>query len=211
MFRRPDGKTFTRDPADVDPAVDVYASVAGDLAPWLAAGFVEHRRENRYVVPTTTAGGSEPPAGVSFVTADRADEDRLRTLDDLLRQDVPGTGGWRWTPAEFRDETRSNPHFDPEVYVVAVDDASGAYVGIARIWLRSAGAHLGFVGVAREHRRHGIAAALLARLFGVLEERGLHDVTTEIDVTNVASRGLIEPLGARVVGRSVEVVRRASA
>jgi ribosomal protein S18 acetylase RimI-like enzyme len=202
VFRRPDGRTFTRDPADVDDAVDVYASVTGDLAPWTAAGFVEHRRENRYLVPTTTAGSGEPPPGISFLTADRVDEDRLRELDDLLRQDVPGTDGWHWEPADFHEETWDNPHFDPELYVVA------PYVGIARIWLRAAGPHLGFVGVVREYRRRGIASALLGRVFGTLAARGIHEVTTEIDVTNAASRGLIEPLGARVVGESVEVVRR---
>lgn len=36
---------FTRAPTDVDDGVDVYASVDGDPEPWLAAGFVEHRRD----------------------------------------------------------------------------------------------------------------------------------------------------------------------
>jgi len=197
---------FTRDPSDVDDAVDVHASVHDDLAPWLAAGFVEQRRENRYVVPTTTSSSREPPPGVSFITADAVDERRLRQLDDELRQDVPGTDGWRWEPHDFRVETWESPHFDPEVYVVAVD-AGGRYVGIARIWMRAAGAHLGFIGVARAYRRRGIASALLGRVFGVLAARGITEVTTEIDVANVASRATIEPLGARVLGETVEVVR----
>lgn len=207
MFRRPDGRTFTCDPHDVDDPVDMYASVNGDLELWLAAGFVERRRENRYVVPTTTAAAGDPPSGYRFVRADAVDEDRLRRLDDLLRQDVPGTDGWRWEPADFRDETWGNPHFDPELYVVAVDETSGEYVGIARIWLRTRGAHLGFIGVAHEHRRRGGASALLGRVFGVLAARGIAEVTTEIDVENIASRRTIEPLGARVIGTTVEVVR----
>lgn len=208
MFHRPDGRVFTRDPTDVDDNVDVHASVEGDLAPWLTAGFVEHRRENRYVVPTATARRSQPPPGIGLVTADEVDADRLRELDDLLRQDVPGTGGWRWEPEDFRDETWRSPHFDPRLYVVAVDEADGAYVGIARVWLRAAGPHLGLIGVRREYRRRGIASALLARVFGVLAARGIAEVTTEIDVTNLASRATIEPLGARVVGETVELVRR---
>lgn len=201
MFRRPDGRAFTRDPADVDDAVDVYASVDGDLEPWLAAGFVEHRRENRYVVWTEARATPSPPTGISFVTVDRVDLDRLRVLDDLLRQDVPGTDGWRWEPDAFVAETSAA---EPELYVVAVDDANGEYVGIVRVW----GTRLGFVGVARDSRRRGIARALLGRVFAVLAARGITEVTTEIDVQNVASRRTIEPLGSRVVGQSVELVRR---
>jgi ribosomal protein S18 acetylase RimI-like enzyme len=201
VFRRPDGRTFTRDPNDVADAVDVYASVDGDLAPWLAAGFVEHRRENRYVVWTHARAAAPPPPGVSFLTVDRVDEDRLRELDDLLRQDVPGTEGWRWEPAAFHEETAAA---DPELYIVAVDDATGEYIGIARVW----GTRLGFVGVARDFRRRGIARALLGHVFVVLAARGVTEVTTEIDVENVASRRTIEPLGSRVVGQSVELVHR---
>jgi ribosomal protein S18 acetylase RimI-like enzyme len=193
VFRRPDGRIFTRDPADVDDGLDVYASVDGDLGPWLAAGFAEQRRENRYVVPTTTIRATRLS---ELLTLDRADLDRLRELDDLLRQDVPGTDGWRWDPEAFREETADA---DPELYVVA-----GDYVGIARVW----GTRLGFVGVRREHRRRGIASAMLAHVFGVLAARGVEEVTTEIDVENIASRATIEPLGSRVVGQSVELVRR---
>jgi GNAT superfamily N-acetyltransferase len=201
VFRRPDGRTFTRDPTDVADGADVYASVDGDLAPWLAAGFVEHRRENRYVVWTNARDAPAPPRGVSLVTVDQIDLDRLRELDDLLRQDVPGTDGWRWEPSAFVEETAAA---DPELYVVAVDSATGQYVGIARVW----GTRLGFVGVARSHRRRGIARALLGHVFAVLAARGVTEVTTEIDVENVASRRTIEPLGSRVVGQSVELVRR---
>jgi len=200
VFRRPDGRVFTRDPADVDDAEDVYATVVGDLGPWLAAGFVEHRRENLYVVPTATAPPGDPPAGISFLTIDRVDEDRRRLLDDVLRQDTPGADGWRWSPEDFRDEVAAA---DPELYVVAVDDASGEYVGIARIWRR----RLGFIGVTREYRGRGIAAALLGRVLGVAAARGIDEVTTEIDVANASSRATIEPVGARIVGESVEVVR----
>jgi RimJ/RimL family protein N-acetyltransferase len=49
---------------------------------------------------------------------------------------------------------------------------------------------------------------MLAHVFGVLAARAIEEVTTEIDVENAASRATIEPLGARVVGQSVELVRR---
>jgi GNAT superfamily N-acetyltransferase len=201
VFRRPDGRTFTRDPLDVDDGVDVYASVDGDLELWLAAGFVEHRRENRYAVWTNARAAPPSPVGVSFLTLDRVDLDRLRELDDLLRQGVPGTDGWQWEPNAFAEETAGA---DPELYVVAVDEVTGAYVGIARV----RGTRLGFVGVRRDYRRRGFGRALLGRVFTVLAARGIDQVTTEIDVENTASRRTIEPLGSRVVGQSVELVRR---
>ena len=67
---------------------------------------------------------------------------------------------------------------------------------------------LGFIGVHRRYRRRGIARALLAEVFSRLVARGVSEVSTEIDETNTASRALLEGLGARRTGTSVELVRR---
>jgi RimJ/RimL family protein N-acetyltransferase len=194
---------------DEVPDVDLHASVDEDaVEEWTAHGFAVHRRQNGYLLRTTTVGDVQPPGGVELVTADRVDADRLRELDDELRQDVPGTDGWRWDAAGFREETYESPHFDPRVYVVAVD--GDRYVGIARVWLRPQRPTLGFIGVSRSHRRRGLATALLSRVFGELASRGVEEVTTEIDETNAASRGLLEGLGARRVGATVELIKRRS-
>lgn len=67
------------------------------LRNWEAAGFTVLRREHNYQVPAglgaTRPAGAAFPAGVSLVPADAVDEDGLRALDDVLRQDVPGSGG----------------------------------------------------------------------------------------------------------------------
>jgi RimJ/RimL family protein N-acetyltransferase len=206
----PDGRWFVNSPDDDEPAVDLYAHVdESDVVAYVKRGFVVIRHENHYLVPTGTVGSVRPPRRVDLLTVDRVDEDRLRALDDELRQDVPGSEGWRWEPAGFRAEMGS-ADFDPAVYVVAVDDDE--YVGIARVWMRRPVPRLGFVGVTRPYRRRGLARALLSRVFGVLVLRGIPEVTTEIDETNTASRGLLEGLGARRTGWSVELVlRRASA
>ena len=190
--------------------MDLYATAdEDDVAAYARRGFVVHRRENHYLVPTGTVGQVEPPAGVELVTADRVEEDRLRALDDELRQDVPGTDGWCWDAVGFRAEM-AGADFDPRVYIVATHSID--YVGIARVWMRRPVPRLGFVGVSRPYRRRGVALALLSRAFGVLASGGIPEVTTEIDETNTASRGLLEGLGARKVGGSVELVlRRASA
>jgi GNAT superfamily N-acetyltransferase len=205
-IRRPDGRWFVRSPDDDEPGVDVYATAdEDDVVAYAKRGFVIHRRENHYLVPTGTVGQVDPPAGVELVTADRVEEDRLRELDDELRQDVPGSEGWRWDADGFRAEL-AGAEFDPRVYIVAVHGVD--YVGIARIWMRRPVPRLGFVGVSRPYRRRGIALALLSRSFGVLASRGIPEVTTEIDETNIASRRLLEGLGGRKVGGSVELVLR---
>jgi GNAT superfamily N-acetyltransferase len=136
------------------------------------------------------------------VSAADADLDRLRELDDLLRQDRHP--GWQWTPEEFREET-FQPAFDPRTYLVAAADDE--YVGLVRAWRNPGGCRLGFVGVRRDWRRRGIARALVAEAFGVLLADRVGEVTAEIDDENVASRALFEALGARPVRARIELCR----
>ncbi|HLY94209.1 MAG TPA: GNAT family N-acetyltransferase [Gaiellaceae bacterium] len=208
-FVRPDGRCFVRDPdAESLAAVthDVYCSVdESQMEPYLALGFAVHRREGEYLVPTVAKG--ERPDGISFRRADEIDEGTLRTLDNELRQDVPGTDGWRWDVSGFHEETYESPHFDPATYLVAVDDAAREAVGIVRVWMRPNEPKLGFIGVTAAYRRRGIALALLAAVFAELRARGVDEVTTTIDEANIASRALLEGLGARRTGTSVELLR----
>jgi RimJ/RimL family protein N-acetyltransferase len=213
VYVRPDGRCFVRDPdaqSLAGAASDVYCTVdASEVGPYLTLGFDVHRREGTYVVPTSSARVETPP-GLVFVRADEVDETTLRLLDDALRQDVPGTDGWRWGEAGFRKETYEAPGFDPTTYLVALDAASGEYVGIARVWMRQPIPRLGFIGVRPSHRRRGVARAMLAEVFAHLDERAIHEVSTEIDETNSASRALLEGLGARRTGTSVELIKRHS-
>jgi hypothetical protein len=130
VYVRPDGRHFVQDPDAKSLAGapgDVYCTVdASEVDPYLALGFDVHRREGTYVVPTSFAR-VETPAGIVFVRADEVDETTLRLLDDSLRQEVPGTDGWRWGEAGFRAETYEAPDFDPTTYLVALDAASGEY------------------------------------------------------------------------------------
>lgn len=211
---RPDGRHFVRArDLPTAPAGEVYCTVdeadADTLALGERLGFVVNRREGRFLIPTdpdvTGLGAAGVPDGFALVRADEVDLDRLRLLDDALRQDVPGTEGWRWDEAGFREEF--DDAYDPATYLVAVAD-SGEYVGLVRVWHNAAGPRLGMIGVLPPHRRRGLARALLARVFAVLHERGEPEVSTEVDDTNVASNALLRPLGARRAGASVELVRR---
>jgi RimJ/RimL family protein N-acetyltransferase len=207
---RPDGRRFVRARELPDlPAGEVYCTVdeadAETLALCERLGFLVNRRESRFRIPTDPAPDAELPAGIDVVTADEVDLDRLRLLDDALRQDVPGTDGWRWDEAGFREEF--DDAYDPSTYLVAIAD-DGEYVGLVRVWHKADGARLGMIGVLPRSRRRGLARSLLARVFAVLHERGAREVSTEIDDENMASKALLLPLGARRVGGTVELIRR---
>jgi GNAT superfamily N-acetyltransferase len=175
------------------------------------AGFAVHRRESYYRIPTDPAVTGLPravlPAGLDVLSAADADITRLRLLDDALRQDVPGSEGWRWDAEEFRAETFS-PFFDPATYLVAVDRASTEYAGLVRIWRNRAGPRLGLIATLAQYRRRGVATALLGRAFAVLAARGDTSVVGEADDTNAASVSLLTGLGARRYGGNVELIRR---
>ena len=175
------------------------------------AGFVVHRRESYYRIPADRAvaglAGAVLPAGLDVLSAADADITRLRRLDDTLRQDVPGSEGWRWDAEEFRAET-FGPFFDPATYLVAVDRASGEYAGLVRIWRNRAGPRLGLIATLARYRRRGVARALLGQAFAVLAARGETSVTCEVDDTNVASVSWLTGLGARRYGGNAELIRR---
>jgi ribosomal protein S18 acetylase RimI-like enzyme len=210
-FLRPDGRRFLIAlPEGELPPGELFAVVDESDPKRLRLledlGFVRERRELQLVLPTDVPRLAAP-SGVEAVRADEVDESALRLLDDELRQDVPGTDGWRWTAADFLEETFHSPQFDPAVYLVATCDAEP--VGICRVWIRPEHPRLGLIGVRRALRQRGIARWLIGEAFAVLHARGEREVWTEVDEMNVASRTLLEGLGGRVVGASLELRRPA--
>jgi ribosomal protein S18 acetylase RimI-like enzyme len=185
------------------------------LGRWSALGFVDERREDEVVIPTDPAAtglaGVLPPPGYRLRTADTVDEDRLRALDERLRQDLPGSDGWVHDAETFHRMTYDPRSFDPATYLVAVvagGDREGADAGLVRVWRGGRRPHLGLVGVLPGHRRRGLARGLVAAAFQALHEHDLPEVSAEVDVTNVAARALLEPLGARRTGGAIQLVRR---
>jgi ribosomal protein S18 acetylase RimI-like enzyme len=175
-------------------------------------GFTVNRREHHYLLPTDPARTGlirrGAPNGLGIISAAQADADRLRKLDDALRQEVPGTAGWRNAPQAFLRQTFEHPQFDPATYLVAIHHGTGRYVGLVRVWITPGQARLGLIGVLPRWRRRGLAVALLAQAFGVLHDRGLLEATCEVDQTNTASNALMTSIGARRTGGHVELVRR---
>lgn len=199
----------------VNTSSDLYLTVSEKdpeaLARFTEAGFRIGRRESFYRIPTDPAvtglTQTEPPEGTIIISAARADEEELRLLDDALRQDVPGTDGWKWDPGDFAVETYDSGGFNPDTYLIAADVASGDYIGLARVWDNPGAPRLGLVGVVRGYRRRGVATALLARAFRVLHENGKPEAGAEADDTDKAAVTLLTSLGARRTVGILELIR----
>jgi len=195
---------------------DLYSTVdeADEVAlhEWSDSGFTVHRRETTYVLPTdpdvTGLREAMPPSGIDIVSAIAVPDEQLRHLDELLRQDVPGSDGWINDPQEFREYTFDPRHFDRETYLVAVDQFTGVLLGLGRIWMGPHMPRLGLIGVVGGQRRRGLARALLGAALLALHHRGVREIAAEADATNAASTTLLGRLGARRTGGTVELIRR---
>lgn len=196
---------------------DLHTTVDEDdereLRNWDAAGFTILRRKHHYLVPTaldrTRLAGAALPAGMSLISADAVDEGGLRALDERLREDVPGMDGWIHDPREFREQTFEERRFDPATYLVAVDDVRQTFAGLARVWNHPRLPRLDLVGVTPGYRRRGLAIVLLAAVFAPLSQRGVTEVAADADAATIGSNALLGSIGARRVGGSIELVRRA--
>jgi len=221
-LRRPDGRVFLsvdswRDDAFhelagamlADLPTPLYTVVDDDdhevFLRWQKVGFVTHRREREYAVPTDPAVTGldkiEPPPDVTVLPAGQAAEGPLRELDAVLRAEV-GPVGWQAMPAEVL----ATGVVDPTRYVVAVH--AGRYVGLARVAPIPRRPRLGLIAVRASHRRHGVARAMLAAVLDAAHRSGADAVAAEVDSRNAPALALFEGVGARHVGDAVELVRR---
>jgi ribosomal protein S18 acetylase RimI-like enzyme len=193
-------------PAPVYTVVDV--DDLEDLARWQGAGFVAHRRELEYVVPTDPQAGLDRvslPPGATILPAGQAEEGALRELDRAVRAEV-GVIGWQSMPAEVLARPAGTGVIDPSRYAVAVQDEQ--YVGLARMAPLPRRPRLGLIAVRMSQRRRGFARALLAEALGSLHRSGISEVSTEVDEFNAPARALFEGIGAQHVGGAVELLHR---
>lgn len=225
---RPDGRTFLYvDQSDPDAMDLILESVEAQLHRTLhvslderdkqlnmlftARGYQVNRTESTYSIPVARAwsrlDGSRLPPGIAMVPADEPNEARLRELDDRLRQDVPGTDGWTWHPDDFREETFESDDFDPQLYWIAKSRDEDRYIAIARLWNKPHVPRLGLLAVLPPFRRQGVARALLLRGLDTLKQRGVEQLVTETDDTNVPMGSLLKHLGARRTGRTIELAK----
>lgn len=186
----------------------VYTVVDDDdrevLGRWASLGFRDHRREDVLSVPVV-ASGARPPAGITFHRATDLVEAEVRSLDQRLRREVPGSANWVNEPGQF-SEMALDPRFtDPATFLVAA--RAGELVGLVRVARAGRRPRLVLVGTLPAHRGQGIAKALLDRAFAALRARGVTHVLADVDETDAATRALLHARGAERLGGTVELVK----
>ncbi len=144
----------------------------------------------------------EMPNGFRLRTFDpERDLEEVCRVDNLAFQDHWGFVGFPL--AEFRHWVHQ-PHFRPELWLLAEETASGQIVGIGlnKIdpdWIAQTGRQEGYVntlGVLREHRQQGLGTALLAKSLHVLRRAGMEAAHLHADAENLTGAvRLYERLG----------------
>lgn len=171
---------------------------------WERVGFVIRRREWEYVVPTDPAiTGLDtvlPPAGVTILPSDAVDEEPLRALDRVIRDEV----GRDLMPAEVLARPDGSPLLDPSRYTVAAE--AGRYVGLVRVAPIPRRPRIGLIAVRTDQRRRGIARALLAHVLGSLHRTGTTMAAADVHEANAVAAALFEGVGAWRDSSNLELV-----
>jgi len=147
----------------------------------------------------------EVPKGFRLRTFEpERDLEEVWQVDNLAFRDHWGFAGFPL--AEFQHWT-SQPHFRPDLWLLAEEEATGEVVGISlnKIdpdWIAQTGRQEGYVNtlaVLREHRQRGLGTALLAQSLRVLRQEGMEAAHLHADAENLTgAMRLYERLGFRV-------------
>jgi tRNA threonylcarbamoyl adenosine modification protein YeaZ/ribosomal-protein-alanine acetyltransferase len=78
--------------------------------------------------------------------------------------------------------------------------SGAAFAGYLVAWLGDQEAHLGNLAVAPEHRRAGVARALVLDLIAAARQRGARSITLEVRTGNFAAQALYRAHGFRLAG-----------
>ncbi|TDE90867.1 GNAT family N-acetyltransferase [Occultella glacieicola] len=161
-------------------------------APLADLGFTAVRTEQVWHLPVAGLTTAITSAAHTFTPVTGCDLDRVRDLDNIVRQQIPGTEDWTGTVEDLR-ATLSDDEFDPLLYLIAVHTGSGSYDGLIRVWYRRPRPRLGCLGVVPQWRRTRLAAGLLGAVATILRGRAVTEILTETDLRNPDSH----PMAAR--------------
>jgi GNAT superfamily N-acetyltransferase len=165
---------------------------------WVQTGLTARRREWEYVMPSS-GNRAVPPPGLTLLPIGTAELDPLCHLDRTICAEIEATTGWDQMPAAVL----SGP-LDPTCYAVATE--LNAYVGLARLALLPRHTRIGVIAVRSDHRRRGIARALLAQILVATHARGVATVSADVHEANTAAVALFEAAGARRTGSNLELM-----
>ncbi|MES2465141.1 MAG: GNAT family N-acetyltransferase [Armatimonadota bacterium] len=130
-----------------------------------------------------------------------SDPDRDRKFYELMSQtflDVPSTVPLTPPPfARFQEQVLESPNFLPDGVMIAIDRASGRFVGSSEVSKRQSDRELetGLTGVLRDFRGRGIALALKLKIIDFASSIGTTVIRTENATTNHAMLSINERLG----------------
>jgi mycothiol synthase len=124
---------------------------------------------------------------------------QLHALDVAASQDSPVPAGDTLTlPSleRYRTQAEGDPHFDPALWFLALAP-DGAPAGLSQLHSGEVPGRLetGFTGVARAHRRRGLAQALKLTALTEARQRGARTVRTTNDSTNAGMLAINTALG----------------
>lgn len=131
---------------------------------------------------------------------ERSDPDYKQKFYDLFceaRQDVPRPEPMTPIPFEqWHRWTFESPYLLPEGSILAVDPATGQYVGMSQLW-KTDGDYLqtGLTGVRRAYRRMGIALAMKLRAVAYAKQVGCPEIRTNNESNNRAMLAINEAMG----------------
>lgn len=170
----------------------------------------------RYFFRMLISMDEAPPApqlaeGYTIRTMQYPDEtaDTLRAVIDAFKDH------WGFVEAPFEEELKEWQHhidtdklFDPTVWFLAIHEETGEIAGFSLTreehWSDPSVAYIFELGVRREHRRKGIALALLHHTFGEYWKRDRKDVALHVDATSLTGAvRLYEKSGMHQDERSV--------
>jgi mycothiol synthase len=177
---------------------------AATNAPTHLALEAEGYAQVRHMWGMELALGDEPPsapvwpAGIAVRACASEDDLRLAhaTVNDAF-QDYWGYVAWSFE--EFRQSMIQITGFDPALWFLAVEAASGAVVGTALCEALPDRGWVNDLGVRRAWRGRGIGEALLRHAFGVFHARGHRLVGLGVDSQNLTgATRLYEGAGMRI-------------
>ncbi|MBC8134546.1 MAG: GNAT family N-acetyltransferase [Fibrella sp.] len=117
---------------------------------------------------------------------------RFEALQWQMMNDIPHTEEPTRVPMDEFMKRFDSPRFLPDANILAVDEATGEYVGVTMLWGSAANndLHTGMTGVLESHRKRGIATALKIHALTYAKKHGADAVWTSNEVDNVGMLGI---------------------
>lgn len=158
---------------------------------------------------------AETPSGFRLRTFEPS-----RDMEAVYRVDVDSfRDHWGWTAFSYEEYEHwvYQPHFRPELWFIAEEEATGKMAGIClnKIdpdWIAETGRQEGVVsilGVLREYRRLGLGTALLAHSLRTLREAGMEFAHLGADAENLTGAVRIYERMGFQVRKTTAIYRRA--